>query len=334
MNSYKHLNLEERETLRVGRELRKSFRNIAKELGRSHTSLSREWKRNKMKKGKDEGTYIACRADAKAKKRIKDQRTKAPLKCPFIFLYVRQHLRKGWSPEIIAGRLSLVHPEYSIHHETIYRYIYSKSVKNRYKLWQFLRMRRKKRREKKGRQVRKYQGKIPNTISIDLRPEAANQRTEVGHWETDNMEGKKSEKKALSVTVDRKLRYTLLKLMVDQKAESKIEAIIDGLSPLDGSLKKTITYDNGKENSQHEQIRQELNMDGFFCHAYHSWEKGSVENTVGRIRWYLPKKEGLAHVTPELVTWIQDQLNYMPRKCLGFKTPHEVMVEELTKSQS
>ena len=332
MKQYKHLSLEERETLRVHREQGQSFRDIAKKLGRSHTSLSREWKRNQIKRGKDEGKYIACRAEAKAVKRTKEQRRKAPLKCPFIFLYVREHLREDWSPETIAGKLSLDHPEDSVHHETIYRYIYSKPVKNRYKLWQFLRLGRKKRMIKNGRGVRKHQGKIPNATSIDLRPEEANQRQKMGHWETDNMEGKKCEKQAVSVTVDRKLRYILLRLMEDQTAESKSEAVINGLSPLDKLLRKTITYDNGKENTQHEQISQNLKVKAFFCHAYHSWEKGSVENSIGRVRWYLPKKEGLKDVTPEKLAWVQDQMNHMPRKCLGYKTPHEVMVEALAKN--
>jgi len=325
---YNHLNLYEREIIRVGIELGKSNRVIAKKLGRSHATVSREIKRNVMRYGPDKGKYVACKAEVKAKRREKVQRTKAPLKCLEIFLYVREKLRKKWSPETIAGRLSVDMPGYSIHHETIYRYIYSKPVKNRYKLWEYLRLSRSKRRQKNGRQVHKYQGRIKDAVSIDFRPDEANQRISIGHWETDNMEGVKTDKKALSITVDRKVRYSLLGLLLNQTARQKTDAMVEGLSnyPVE-----TVTFDNGKENSYHQEICEQLKAQTFFCHAYHSWEKGSVENMIGRIRMYLPKRQSLQHLTPERVVWIQDQLNHTPRKCLNWKTPHEALMLELQK---
>jgi len=328
VKKYQHLNLEERETLRVGLEKGESLRKIAKKLGRSHTTVAREIQRNQLKQGKDQGQYIACKAQIKADKRGRLQRTKSPLKEPFIFLYVRTHLREGnWSPEQIAGRLTLEYPEYSINHETIYRYVYSKSVRNRYKLWRYLTLKRKRRMSKGGRSVKR-----PSRLGapiIDLRPEEVNTRMIPGHWETDNMNGVKTDHTSVSVTVDRKLRYTsLVKVTLD--SQSKSDAVVDGLLFLPEFLRQTLTFDNGPENALYQATAEKLKVSPFACHPYHSWEKGTVENTVGRVRRFIPKKTSVDQVTPEYLLLIQNKLNNTPRKCLGFKTPKEAMQEALS----
>lgn len=129
---YKHITLEQREKLYALREQSLTFREIAKELGKSHTTWSREYKRH-AKYGKN---YVPCKAQAQAEKKAYEQHRKAPLKNPKVFLYVRQKLRCYWTPEEIAGRLPIDHPGESIHHETIYRYIYSKKkTTHKMKLW-------------------------------------------------------------------------------------------------------------------------------------------------------------------------------------------------------
>lgn len=149
MNKYKHLSLEERERYYALKEQGLSLREIGRRLGRSHTTFVRE-KRN----AKYGAAYIPCKAQEKADKRGVKQRTKAPLKEPLIFLYVREHLRKPfyWTPEQISGRLNLDHPEKSITVETIYAYIYARKNR-RYKLWEYLTLARKKRMKKGGRAV-------------------------------------------------------------------------------------------------------------------------------------------------------------------------------------
>ena len=136
MKHYHHLTLEEREKLFTWKEQEKSIREIARRMKRSPASICRELKRNRTGEGKRSreyfiSKYVPCRAQKKADRRAVKQRTKAPLKNPYVFLYVREHLRKPfyWSPEEIAGRLSLEHPEYAIHAETIYRYIYGKKAR-------------------------------------------------------------------------------------------------------------------------------------------------------------------------------------------------------------
>src|SRR4030042_2304288 len=178
MKSYRHLNLEEREKLYALKQSGLSLRIIAKKLRRSQSSLTRELERN----AKYGSSYIPCRAQRLSDRRAKRQRYKAPLKNPLIFLYVREHLREPgrWTPEMIAGKLSIDHPRYSISHETIYRYIYSKRMK-RYKYWQYLTLQRSRRMAKNGRSV-KRDGKIPGSISIDLRPKEVEERQIPGHW--------------------------------------------------------------------------------------------------------------------------------------------------------
>ena len=330
MHSYKHLSLEEREKFFAFKEQGLSLREIGRRLGRSHTTFVREPKRN----AKYGAEYIPCRAQRVADRVAKKQRYKAPLKNPTVFLYVRKHLREpfGWSPETIAGTLSLDHPKESIHHETIYRYIYSQKFKTRgMKLWQYLTYQRKRRMKKGGRSVHRS-GKIPGSISIDLRPEIVNTRSRGGDWESDNLGGRVTDKTALSVTIERVARLTLLSKLKDKKAVTKRKALTQRLSKYPKELRLTLTEDNGVENTQHKQLSTDLEMDVFFCHAYHSWEKGGVENMNQRLRIkrYIPKGTSIDSLTNSQIKQIERRLNSTPRKCLGYLTPYE-KIEQLLK---
>lgn len=326
--SYKHLSLEEREKLYALNGQGLSLREIGKRLKRSDTTLGRELKRN-AKYGVE---YIPCRAQRLSDKRGWRQRYKAPLKKPLIFLYVREHLREDrWSPDVIAGRLKLDHPGESISYETIYRYIYSKRMR-RYEYWQYLTLGRRKRMKKGGRRVRsEYSGKIPGSVSIDLRPQAVNDRVEAGHWETDNVIGKQTDKSALSTTVERIILLTLVDKLVDRSARVKTDAVVKRLSKFPEDLRKTITQDNGAENSYHQEIADKLSLDVFFCHSYASWEKGTNENTNGRLRRYIPKGVSIDEITEDQVKEVERKLNSTPRKKLGYLTPYEKMDEVLSK---
>ncbi len=334
MRKFKHLSLEEREILYGGLKEELSLREIARRLKRNHTTLARELAVNAKSligNRSDAREYLPCKAHAKAVGRAIKQRAKAPLKEPLIFLYVRRHLRDyGWSPETIAGRLTLDHPGKTIDDETIYRYIYKGSMKQ-YKYWQYLTRRRKKRMKKNGRHIRRN-GKIPGSISIDLRPKEVDLRSSLGHWETDNVIGKTSDNGALSVTVERMVRLTLISKLESRTAAAKTEALVRRLMTLPTEARRTITTDNGKENSYHAQITRELKTAVFFCHAYHSWEKGTVENTNGRIRRYIPKGVSIDRFSEEQIAAIEYKLNNTPRKCLGFLTPCEKMIEVLGKT--
>lgn len=331
MKRYNHLSLEEREELYALKKAMFSLGDIAKRLKRNKGTLSRELHRN----AKYGNAYSPIRAQKKAERRTYLQRRKAPLKNSIVYLFVREHIRKGWSPELIGGRLPYVHPGESVCPETIYRYVYQKSCYvKREKLWRYLPLARKKRMKKDGRRVRR-DGRIPEAISIDLRPPMVATRSTIGHWETDNVIGRQTDDSALSVTVERLTRITMLTLG-DRTAKEKLEGLFKRFSKLPESLRQTLTADNGKENTLHKEITRSLGMTVYFCHAYHSWEKGTVENMNGRIRRFLPKGESLDGIGKKTIAQIEWELNNTPRKCLNFKTPLEVLGEILdtTKTSS
>ena len=182
MGTFKQLTLEEREQLYLWRNQGLGFREIGRRLKRDHGGLVKEWQRN-SRLGNE---YLPAKAQRRAERKSKEQRTKAPLKSMQVWSYVQEHLRKPyfWTPEQIAGRLSVEYPTLRIHPETIYRYIYSPKARA-YKLWQYLPLARKKRMKKEGRRV--YRGKIIGAISIDNRPEIVLKRSRTGHFETDNI---------------------------------------------------------------------------------------------------------------------------------------------------
>ncbi|MDO8619513.1 MAG: IS30 family transposase [Candidatus Daviesbacteria bacterium] len=330
---FKHLSLEEREKFFVWNEQGISLREIGRRLGRPHSTFVREVKRNKTGQGKCSNEYLSmvylpCKAQIKADKRGTKQRYKAPLKNSKVFLFVRENLRAGLTPDEIAGRLPRIHPGESISYETIYRYIYSKKMR-RYKYWQYLTLGRKKRMKKSGRSVHRN-SKIPGSISIDLRPEIVADRARVGDWETDNVIGQQIDKTALSVTVERVTRLTLITKLSDRLAVTKRNALIRRLGIFPSKIRLTLTTDNGSENSCHKEISKTLNLLMFFCHAYHSWEKGTVENTNGRIRRFIPKGVSIDGLTDEQIKQVEIRLNSTPRKCLGYLTPYEKMDQVLS----
>lgn len=329
MRTFKHLSLEERERFFAWKEQKVPLREIGRRLGRSHTTFIRELKRN-AKYGKP---YLPCTAYRKSEKRGLKQRYRAPLKEPLIFLYVREKLRdEKWSPETIAGRLPIDYPGYSIHHETIYRYIYGRK-QSRMKLWESLILHRRRRMKKDGRKVKAY-GRLPEAIPIGERPPIINDRKRPGDWETDNMEGKRSDDTAVSVTVDRMTRITRLWKLADHTAGTKADALIIQLKREDPFLRESLTIDRGPENSSHKVVTEIHNMPVYACEPYHSWEKGSVENMVGRLRRYIPKGKSVDTVSQKKLHLIEEVLNNTPRKCLSYLTPNEYLERILTASRT
>lgn len=329
MRTFKHLSLEERERYFAWKEQKVPLREIGRRLGRSHTTFIRELKRN-AKYGKP---YLPCTAHRKSEKRGLKQRYRAPLKEPLIFLYVREKLRdEKWSPETIAGRLPIDHPGYTINDETIYRYVYGRK-QSRMKLWENLVLHRRRRMKKYGRKVKAY-GRLSEAISIKDRPSIITARVRVGDWETDNMEGKRSDDAAISVTVDRMTRITRLWKLADHTAISKADALIIQMKQEDPLLRESITCDRGPENSNHADITDMHNMPVYACDPYHSWEKGTVENTIGRLRRFIPKGRSVDEVSQKKLDRIEKTMNDTPRKCLAYLTPNEYLEKILIASHT
>jgi len=329
MRTFKHLSLEERERYFVWKARGISLREIGRRLGRSHSTFVREPKRN----AKYGIPYLPCTADRKAKKRGLKQRYKAPLKEPLIFLYVRVKLRdQKWSPETISGRLPIDYPGYSIDAETIYRYVYGRKQR-RMKLWANLVLHRRRRMKKDGRKVKAYT-RLTEAIPIAKRPDVINARLRPGDWETDNMEGKRSDETSVSVTVERMARIVRLRKLADHRAQTKSDSLAVQFKKENPLLRESLTVDRGVENSNHDQITTLHDMPVFACNPYHSWEKGTVENTIGRLRRFIPKGKSVDEVSQKRLDLIEKTMNDTPRKVLGYLTPNEYLERILSASHT
>jgi len=299
--------------------------------------LGKELKRNKTGLGKRSNEYLVfryvpCKAQEKAVRRGMNQRQKAPLKSPLIFLYVREHLRPpySWTPEEIAGRLPIDHPGNTIDDDTIYRYIYGKR-QVRMKLWKYLLHHRRKRMKKYGRKVTN-RGQIVAAIPIAERPKYIEKRTQPGHWETDNLEGKRSDQTGISITVERKTRIIRVRKLENHTAATKTAVLLKQFAQEPSHLKRTITLDNGPENKDGGIFRDQSKITVYKTTPYHSWEKGTVENTVGRVRRFIPKGRSVDGISEKHAVRIEVRMNNTPRKCLGFLTPNEVYAKILSAS--
>lgn len=322
MKNYEHIKENERELIFLYLNQDKSYRDIGKLLNRNHVSIIREVKRNRA----ENGNYSVLKAQTMAEdRRAQSKEGVRKLAHSGLADYVIRKIGQGWSPETIEGRLKAIDSRVTVSHETIYRFIYSKEQK-KLKLFELLRRQHRKRHLMSGRKTNK-KGMILNRVFIDSRSEAINQRQQLGHWETDLMEGPRKTKSHVSVTVERKSRVVRIVKVSTKQAREKTEGLLKQLGTLPRNTVKSITFDNGKENYEHQVVAKHLSCDTYFCNPYHSWEKGTVENTIGLVRQYLPKKMNLEGVTQGELSWIADQLNNRPRQVLGYKTPAEVFTK-------
>ena len=312
MKTYQRLSGHEREEIAILKNRGWSLRKIAILLRRSHSSLSRELKRNSHRE-----KYYPLTAQQRAYQRLHLQHHNVrKLHCNLsLQKKVVRQLKKGWSPEIIAGRLKHMTGRSRISHEAIYQWIYAQS---RHLIPHLVRSRPRRR----PRHFRPWPKRlISHRVFIDQRPPEANQRLVTGHWETDTLWGQGSA--AIQVAVERKTRFVRLRKIPRKSAQASFEALSDIFADVREDLRKTITYDNGPENALHTHLNRRFNIRSYFCQPYHSWEKGTVENTNGLIRRFLPKKTNFDTLRPQIFSRLEHWLNSRPRKCLDFKTPAE-----------
>lgn len=315
-SKYHHLSIHERDQIAYFEATGLTVPEIAIELGRHRTTIWREMHRNKPIIR--DVRYLAHRAHIRAMNRKALSHRKVRIPDPIAREYIRRKIVLDYSPEQIAGMMRIECPELAVSHETIYQFIYNEERG----LLKYLRKLHKKRR-KRPFSSRKHENKIPNRVSIDERPKYVETRNTCGHWETDTMISRKS-KVAIQVSYERKSMYLKLQKLKRKSAEEMRKGLTRGMCKLPAGMRKTITYDNGTENAEHEIANKTLGTRSYFCHPYHSWEKGGVENIIGLIRQYLPKKTDLAKVSIAKIKWIERRLNNRPRKRLGYKTPNEL----------
>ena len=313
------MSLEERDRITEMKSEGMSLRAIAKELGRSPSTLSREVKRNGTPAYR---VYLSHRAHERAAKRKKESGQRRRLKDEQTVVYVKDKLEEGWSPEIIAGKIGQDIRGASISHEAIYQYIYHPNTEGREELiGQLVRGHRKRKKKGIGRKERKT--KIPNRIPIEDRPISVDNRSRYGHWEGDSLVSRKS-LAALNSLVERKSRLLLLTRLQRKTAELTKDAVLQRLQCFPEKVRRTLTLDNGSENAKHEAITKAIGMQCYFARPYASWQRGSNEQVNGMVRRYFPKGTDFSKITDEQVACVESRINNRPRKCLGYKTPAEV----------
>lgn len=291
-----------------------SCRQIAQRLNRHPSTIYREVSRNKGKRG-----YRPKQAHQLAQQRQQDKPKYLKMTADMQRL-ISDYIERDWSPEQIQGRLKY-EGKSTVCPSTIYVFIRQDKATGG-QLYTHLRHPKpyKKRTGKPD-----ARGQITERVSIDERPDIVEQKIRLGDWEADTVIGK-SHKGVLVTLAERVSKKTLIAQVQSKHADGVTAAIIRLLQPEKSDL-HTITYDNGKEFAYHAQITASLEVEGYFAHPYHSWERGLNENHNGLIRQYLPKDMTLDNVTDRDVRTIQDKLNNRPRKTLGYKTPNEVYNE-------
>ena len=286
---------------------------IAKNLGRSTSTISREIRRNKGGRG-----YRPKQADRLAQERSVGSRNARRIE-PDVLKAAFDRIAEQLSPEQVAAELP-------ISHETLYQHIYADKAAGG-TLWKNLRCQKK--RKKRYASGVERRGQIVGRRPIHERPANVELRRTVGHWEGDTVIGA-GHKQAIVTLVERKSGYAVLMKVNHKTSELVSAAVIKKLEPIRDRV-KTITFDNGKEFAEHARIDEALGSKTYFADPFSSWQRGSNENFNGFLGQYIPKKRPLSTVTDEELKMIERRLNNRPRKRLGFKTPNQVFHESLNR---
>jgi IS30 family transposase len=318
---YAHLSIEERCEIARRRDAGQSVRQVAAALDRSPSSIARELKRNS---GADayRPSYASEQAQARRWRGCK------LLRNPELQRLVLELLARGWSPEQVAGRLKREQGRRVISHETIYRFIAAQITRTKDYAWRLYLPRAKSKRGFRGRSGGSAAQHIVDRVPIAQRPPQANDRANAGHWEADLMMFA-TYGQAILTLHERSSRLIWIRRQPNKAAAPVARNIQALLAPLPEALRQTITFDNGTEFALHHRLRQPLGIQTFFCDPYAPWQKGGIENAIGRLRRRLPRKTDLATLPPQRLRQLALLYNHTPRKCLGYQTPAEVFSKVL-----
>jgi len=313
---YEQLGLEARCEIARLRGEGASIRQIAAALDRSASSISRELRRN-TGSGPRAGPYKPAWAQAQtAARRWSGSRLErdADLRAR-----VLKGLELGWSPRQVAGRLRLEDGRGVIGHESIYRFIHAQLRRTNDGAWRFYLPRAKARRGRSGRGGGSPASLIQQRVTLDHRPDEAAGRDQPGHWEADFMLFSTYGQSVL-VLHERTSRLTAILKTPNRKAGPTATTLKALLGPLPEGLRRSLTFDNGTEFARHYRI----GLPTFFCDPHAPWQKGGVENAIGRIRRWLPRKTDLTSLSEHQINAVAQAYNHTPRQCLDFHTPAEV----------
>lgn len=312
------LTLYDRQKFEYWLRTKQSLRAIAKIMRRDHSVLVRELKRN------GDGIRKKYRADTAqrlSEKRIYKQHKGKLDKYPELKALVVEGLKKEWSPDVIAGKMKFEKRRQTISHESIYQYVYNRD--GRYeRLYQYLRQAQPKRHKLHSR--KKCKLRIPERISIHLRPEYIQERKRYGDWESDSIIFSK-QKTILSVQSERRSKLIRIHKAMNKSAEETKNALIKTAESVPKEIFLTLTFDNGTEGAKHIDIKKDYDIDTYFCDPFASWQKGGVENANKLIRHYLPRNTDLSKLTDRDIYEIQEKLNNRPRRCLHYLSSNELI---------
>lgn len=322
---YTRFTAEERERIATDLAINRTQQQIADRLGRNKSSISREIRRNLQ----SDGSYSAFKAQDRAQRMASGRHSGRKIeKNPYLCSMVECMLSCYWSPEQISSWLKIwfpALPEMHISHESIYTYLYIQGKGTlKQELTKYLRRERTMRKPRTGRAEKR--GKIPDMISIHERPPEVADRTVPGHWEGDLIMGA-GNRTALGTLAERTTRYLLLVPMDGHDAETARLAFAEAMQRLPEHLRRTLTYDQGKEMAQHRLFTKETKIQVYFADPHSPWQRGTNENTNGLVRQFFPKGTDFSKVTLEQIQWVQQAMNTRPRKTLHWKTPAEVFSE-------
>lgn len=313
---YHRVTKEERRLISCMRQEGDGLGKIARRLGRATSTISRELRRNRGKRG-----YCYRQADARAQARTKRevlQRFTPEMKAEV----ARCLLYKKSSPQIVSEQARQQGRPF-VCKETIYQYLYADG-KAGGRLWTLLPRSHKKRYRRCSRNDGRGKGRLRNQRRIDTRPAEVEARETFGHWEGDLINGAAGTGYLVTL-VERKSRFALIGRTQSKEAKAVTRMVVRLLSELPAHARQSLTFDNGKEFAGHEKISKKLKMDVFFAHPYHSWERGTNENVNGLVRRVYPKRSSFADIDAYQIWQLRRFLNDRPRGCLGWKTPSEEM---------
>lgn len=321
---HRHLSSEERFAIEQLLLCGCGYRDIGRRLARHHSTISREVERNGLRHAGC--VYVGARGERLARERRCKPRHNRRWAHGGLRDYVYRGLRADWSPEQIAGRIVRDHPRsrgMRIAHETIYRWVYRDGADGG-DLHLHLRRRHRKRR-RQGR-YGSGRGLIAGRISIHERPASANNRRRHGDWEGDMVEGRRGSG-AIVTLVERKSRYLRAARLASKLAVPLAARVCALLAPMPPAWRRTLTLDNGKEFSAFKRIEKNTGIAVYFADPYAAWQRGANENTNGLMRQYLPKGIDMKTVSAKQLASVVKKINHRPRKCLAYKTPHEVLLD-------
>jgi IS30 family transposase len=324
MSNYRQLSIEERCSIARLHEDGQSIRQIAAALDRQPSTIARELKRNSGAKVGYQPAYAQAQTDARRWTGTRLERDDS------LREEVLDRLARGWSPEQVAGRLAHEEGRRVISHETIYRFVYAQLKRTNDRRWRFYLPRAK---YKRGWRTKGGWPRYTDRPSIHDRPADIAARHQAGHWEADAMLFSRPGH-AILLAHERHSRLTIAVPQNGLKADPVADALVRMLKAMPAGLRRSITFDNGTEFTRHHRIASQLGVQAFFCDPHAPWQKGGIENAIGRLRRNLPRKTNLEDLPRNAFDAIIANYNNTPRKCLGFKTPAETFLPLHFKCES